>query len=160
MDVCSGDGYFTLPTARLVGTAPVFAVDIDANLLAALHARTKSQEIENVHPICGDARHMAAFLQRSVDIALHMNTFHGVADQEAFASAVRRVLTPDGRFIIVNWYPAPKAETPIAGEPRGPPAELRLSPRSTAALVEPAGFGQRSHIELPPYHYGLIFDRD
>ena len=157
-DVCSGNGYFTLPAAGLVNDAPVYAIDLDATLLAELRSQTVEQGVENIQTIRGDARNVAGLLPDTVDVVLFANTFHGIAEPEAFAAEVKRALAPGGRFIVVNWYPASRDETPVAGEPRGPPGELRLSPQTTAERIEPAGFEQHSLVELPPYHYGLIFD--
>ena len=47
----------------------------------------------------------------------------------------------------------------ILGEPRGPKTELRLSPQQTIAAVEAGGLKLARLIELPPYHYGAIFER-
>ncbi|EFW92369.1 Methyltransferase type 11 [Haladaptatus paucihalophilus DX253] len=126
-DVCSGNGYFTLLAASLVDKTPVFAIDIDATLLAELRSRATEQGLENIQLIHGDARDVVGLLPHIVDIVLLANTFHGIADQEAFANDVKRALASNGRFIIVNWYPASREETPVAGEPRRPPTELRLS---------------------------------
>jgi hypothetical protein len=46
----------------------------------------------------------------------------------------------------------------ILGEPRGPKTELRLSPRQTIASVEPSGMKLVHVLEVPPYHYGAVFE--
>jgi hypothetical protein len=33
-----------------------------------------------------------------------------------------------------------------------------MTPADTAAIVGPAGFKQIHLVDLPPYHYGAIFD--
>jgi hypothetical protein len=50
-------------------------------------------------------------------------------------------------------------ETTILGEPRGPLTELRISPETTVAAVVPGGFRLDRIVELPPYHYGAIFEK-
>jgi predicted methyltransferase len=87
------------------------------------------------------------------------NAFHGVPEPTRLARAVATVLKPGGRFIIVNWHARPRGETTILGEPRGPATELRLTLAATAAAVEPAGFKLSRIVELPPYHYGAIFNK-
>ena len=149
-DVCSGNGYFTLPAATLVDEAAVFAIDLDTTLLAELRSQAREQEVENVRTVRGDARNVADLLPRSVDVALLANTFHGIADKNAFATEIERALASRGRFIVVNWYPHPREETSVTGQSRGPPTDLRQSPQATTDVVEPAGFEQRSFVELPP----------
>ena len=92
-----------------------------------------------------------------VDFVLIANTFHGVPDQTGFAQAVRAVLRPHGLFAVINWHPAGTERTLVLGEPRGPNAEMRMSPDAVAAVVVPAGFQSLEIVELPPYHYGSVF---
>ena len=47
----------------------------------------------------------------------------------------------------------------MLGAERGPPTELRMSPASTQDAVEPAGVHLSPFVELPPYHYGSVFER-
>lgn len=86
-----------------------------------------------------------------IDYVLMANTFHGV-DQTGLARAVHCV------FAIANWYPSKREDTPVLGAPRGPKAEVRMSPQSVAAVVEPGRFRVARIVELPPYHYGAAFE--
>jgi hypothetical protein len=45
------------------------------------------------------------------------------------------------------------------GEARGPKTELRLTPEKTIEAVKMNGLQFLTHIEIPPYHYGAIFER-
>src|SRR5262249_59889367 len=62
-------------------------------------------------------------------------------------------------FVIVNWHKRPREETPILGEPRGPKTELRMSPEETIKSVEEGGLKLKKIVEVPPYHYGVVFTR-
>jgi hypothetical protein len=66
-------------------------------------------------------------------------------------------LKSDGQFAIVNWHKRPRDETPILGEPRGPKTELRMSPEETIKSVEAVGLKFTKMVEIPPYHYGVVF---
>ena len=48
-------------------------------------------------------------------------------------------------------------KTTVLDQPRGPRADVRMTPADTAAAIEPAGLEQVRIIELPPYHYASIF---
>jgi ubiquinone/menaquinone biosynthesis C-methylase UbiE len=154
-DVACGDGYFTVPAADLVDR--VYAVDLDADLLGDLEDRARAAAVDNVEPIQGDARTLPSLLPEPAEMVLFANTLHGVDDGTAFAETVRRALTSDGRLVVVNWHDRPPAETTVLGEPRGPPAALRMSPSATAHAVEPAGFRAADTIDLEPHHYGTVF---
>jgi hypothetical protein len=85
------------------------------------------------------------------------NAFHGVPDRPRLARAVRETLKTNGRFAIVNWHQRSREETVILGEPRGPKTELRLSPEQTIQSVEAGGLKFADLVEIPPYHYGVVF---
>jgi SAM-dependent methyltransferase len=153
VDLCCGDGLFTISAAELV-SGPVYGIDLDGDLLAALEKRKA-----NVETIRGDAMALPDLLPESVDCALLANTFHGVPEKTALAEGVAAVLESDGRFVVVNWVNASPDETPVLGEPRGPPEKLRMTPEETIAAVEPAGFAARETLTVSPHHYGVIFER-
>jgi hypothetical protein len=48
----------------------------------------------------------------------------------------------------------------VLDEPRGPPTQMRMALEQTRVAVEPVGFSLERVVELPPYHYGVIFTRD
>ncbi|WP_144797216.1 class I SAM-dependent methyltransferase [Halorubrum depositum] len=159
-EIGCGNGYFALPAARIADPASVYAVDVDATLLAELEGMANAQGIGNVVPVRGDARDLADLLPEPVDLALLANAFHGIDDRAAFVAGVAAALAADGRFVVVNWRDRPRAETAVDGEPRGPPTELRLGPEETRRAVEAASdLRLAREVDLPPFHYGLVFER-
>ncbi|WP_436902525.1 class I SAM-dependent methyltransferase [Halovenus halobia] len=160
VEIGSGNGYFTLPAARIVAPEPVYALDLDETLLDELESLAAQQEISNARPVHGDARALAEHLPDPVDVALVANTFHGVDDRASVLEQIAAVLAEDGKLLILNWYDSPREQTTVADEPRGPPTELRLSPEETRQIVEEAiDVTLTRQIEIPPYHYGLVFER-
>jgi predicted methyltransferase len=93
------------------------------------------------------------------DLVLIANTFHGVPDKARLATAVTAVLKPGGWFLVVSWHRRPREETIVLGEPRGPWTEMRMTPNDVTAVVKPAGLRLARVVELPPYHYGAIFEK-
>jgi hypothetical protein len=138
----------------------VYALDLDSSLLDEIESLATQQHIENIVPVHGDARSLSESISEAVDVGLIANTFHGVEDHVSFLKEVTTVLAETGRFIIINWRNLPREETTIGGEPRGSPTELRLSPAETTTIVSDAtDLTQTRHVELPPYHYALVFER-
>jgi len=66
---------------------------------------------------------------------------------------------PGGLFIVVNWHVATSGENNVLGQPRGPRKDMRMTPVQVSKLVEPAGLEIIQLVELPPYHYGVIFQK-
>ncbi len=156
LDLCCGDGYFTAPLAKLV-TGKVYALDLDEIMIEMAKAEVAGQGASVRKWIRADARDIAAHLTEKLDYVLMANTFHGVPDQPDLAGAVHSVLAPRGLFAIVNWEARPREQTTVLGQPRGPKTEMRMAPAEVATIVEAHGFKSQAVIELPPYHYGIVF---
>jgi ubiquinone/menaquinone biosynthesis C-methylase UbiE len=157
IDLCAGDGLFTLHIAK--AARRVVAIDIDCTMLAAARYRLHQNGIGNCDFVVGDAYDVNKLARRPADFIFLANAFHGVPDRPRLARAVREALRPGGRFVIVNWHQRAREETPVLGEPRGPRTELRLSPKQTIEAVEAGGLMLARIVELPPYHYGAVFGR-
>ena len=160
VEIGCGNGYFALPAARITDPAPVYALDLDETLLDELTDIADREAIHNVVPIHGDARDLTEHLPTPVDTALIANTFHGVDDVAGLVREVVAALEPGGCFIVVNWVARPRASTTVAGEARGPPMERRLSAGATeTAVFDAADCRVSRRLDLPPYHYALVFER-
>jgi ubiquinone/menaquinone biosynthesis C-methylase UbiE len=156
IDLCSGDGWFTLPIAEVA--RHVTAIDIDAKLLDVARGRLTKNGLVNCDFVAGDAYELAGLVFRQVDLVFMANAFHGVPDRRRLVRAVREILKQDGRFAIVNWHQLPRETTTVLGEPRGPRTELRLSPEQTIIDAEAAGLKFVTLVDVPPYHYGAVFE--
>ena len=157
IDLCCGDGWFTLQIAKVASR--VVAVDIDAELLAVAKLRLAESGLTNSDFVEGNAYDVAKVVSQPADFVFLANAFHGVPERTRLALAVADALKSGSHFAIVNWHARPREETTILGEPRGPATELRITPETTVAAVEPAGFKLVRIVELPPYHYGAIFKK-
>jgi ubiquinone/menaquinone biosynthesis C-methylase UbiE len=158
IDLCSGDGWFTLPLAKIARS--VVAIDIDTALLDAAKMRIDEQDgAANCSFVEADAYNIAKVVRAPVDHVFLANAFHGVPDKPRLARAVHDSLNPGGLFAIVGWHARPRDETTVLGEPRGPATELRMTPDQTIASVEPGGLKFRNRVEVSPYHYGAVFER-
>ena len=154
IDLCSGDGWFTLQIAKVA--RHVSAIDIDPHFLEVARHRLAENGVANCAFIAGDAYDIAK-LAAPADFVFMANAFHGVPDRPRLAKSVGAALKPGGQFAIVNWHKRPREETLILGEPRGPTTELRMSPEETIKSVEAGGLKFSKVVEIPPYHYGAVF---
>jgi ubiquinone/menaquinone biosynthesis C-methylase UbiE len=155
LDLCSGDGWFTLQIAKLA--RHVTAIDIDGKLLDTARVRLAEAGVVNCRFIEADAYEIAKVVSDPVDYVFLANAFHGVPDKVGLSREVRSVLKPGGLFGIVNWHSRPREETMVLGEPRGPATELRIDPLMVRTAVENAGLRLARVIDILPYHYAAIF---
>jgi ubiquinone/menaquinone biosynthesis C-methylase UbiE len=137
----------------------IVAIDIDPAMLDVARDQVTKSGATNCEFVEGDAYEVAKLTCRKVDFVFLANTFHGVADKPRLAQAVGTALKSGGRFSIVNWHQRPREDTVIMTEPRGPKTELRMSPEQTIKSVEAGGLIFVNLVELPPYHYGVTFER-
>lgn len=157
VDLCCGDGLFTVPLALM--SRRVIAIDIDPAMLALARAKVTGTGATNCEFIEGDACAVADLVRRPVDFVLIANTFHGVPDKRRLARGIATILNPSGCFAVINWHRRPREETIVLGQPRGPKTEMRMTPDDVAAVVKLAGLVLAGVIELPPYHYGAVFQK-
>ena len=155
VDLCCGDGLFTAPLCGMASR--VYAIDIDPEMLD--RAKHAFADASNCQFIVGDAMNIQAVVPEPVDYIFLANTFHGVPDKAGLLRAAAVVLKPGGLFGIVNWHRRPREETVVLGQPRGPRTEMRMEPHEVVTAVEPVGLRRSRTVELPPYHYGVIFEK-
>jgi ubiquinone/menaquinone biosynthesis C-methylase UbiE len=158
VDLCCGDGLFTVPLAHIAGS--VYAIDIDSAMLDRARALVGAAGATNCHFVLADAMTFDAVVPEPVDYVFLANTFHGVPDQLRLARAVAAILKPTGQFGVVNWHRRLREETVVLGQPRGPRTEMRIEARDVAVILKPADLLLNRTVELPPYHYGAIFAKE
>ncbi|MER9758490.1 class I SAM-dependent methyltransferase [Mesorhizobium sp. M0138] len=158
LDLCCGDGYFTAPLAKIVD-GRVYALDLDPAMIEMARAEAEQEGVSVLKWIIADAGEISRLIPEKLDLVLIANTLHGVPDQPGLIQAVAKTLRLGGVFAIVNWHPVPREQTTVLGHPRGPKTDMRMPPEAVRAVVEPAGFHLITLIDLPPYHYGMTFER-
>lgn len=160
LDLCCGDGHFTVAMARIVASRRVVAVDIDERLLDAVSERADGAGLGNVETVRCDARELPAHVDGPFDFALLANTLHGADEPAALLDRVREVLGDEARLAVINWRDAPSERTTVLDEPRGPPEALRMTPDETAAAGRAAGYAVVERVELPPHHHAVVLGQD
>src|SRR5882762_8967690 len=145
IDLCSGDGWFTLKIARV------------ARHLEAARFRLADSGATNCDFVAGNAYDLAALVPTKVDFVFLANAFHGVPDPVRLARSVRTALVPGGQFAIVNWHARSRESTTVLREPRRAASELRLTPQRTIERVVAGGLELLRVLELPPYYYAAVF---
>ena len=106
MTVCDlgcGNGYWTLPMARDVGTdGRVLAVDIQREMLQKLRMRSAKLKLKNIEPILSrvnDANLPAA----EIDLLLMVDVYHEFSHPESMLWGIRRSLKPTGVVALLEY---------------------------------------------------------
>lgn len=140
LDISTGGGHVALALARR--DARVTAVDLTPAMLAAAREHLRSEGVNTVSWVVGDAERLP-FLDASFDIVTIRIAPHHYADVGASLREVARVLVPGGRLgLIDNIVPedAHLADAMNDWERRRDPSHVRALPLSEwRALLAAAG---------------------
>lgn len=148
---CGGAGYFTLPTARLVGSrGKVYAVDILKTALEGVLSKAHLDNLLNVEAVWSDIERVGVtkIPAGTLDAALLINIMFQSRKNEHIMQEVHRLLKAEGKLLVVDWKVEPT--------PFGPPQANRLSPQAITTLATKIGFSIVKEFDAGPYHYGLV----
>jgi|GEM_PF-150225 len=147
-DLGCGTGYFTIPASRRV--KKVFALDVQQGMLDILRDKIEEQEISNIEAILSEEACLP-LPDSSVDVLLMGNVFHELEDRNSILNEVKRILTGEGKLVIIDWL---KIEMDF-----GPPVEERLTAEEVVSICKDNGFEVLGQSDAGPYNYLLIFGK-
>ncbi|WP_256686068.1 class I SAM-dependent methyltransferase [Halococcus qingdaonensis] len=134
-DLGSGTGFFTDDVAPHV--SGVYAVDIQE----AMHEYYEEKGVpENVELVTTGVEELP-FEDGSLDAAFSTMTFHEFVSDDALAE-IRRVFTPAGRLVIVDWTATGTGEN-------GPPLDERYTADAAADALRDHGFSIEHQFSRP-----------
>jgi ubiquinone/menaquinone biosynthesis C-methylase UbiE len=132
MDIGCGEGFFTIPAAKLVGEkGVVYAVDVDASSIEKLKHKAAERNLQNLNAKVGEAEE-TVFCEECADIVFYSIVLHDFRDPAKVLHNAKRMLKPAGKLVNLDWKKKPTAF--------GPPVRIRFSEEQAASLIKAAGF--------------------
>lgn len=153
VDFGCGYGTFAIPAARII-QGVVYAIDIDAAMVAETSTKAKAAGLANITALQRDFMADGTGLRdSSADYVMLFNILHAEEPMQLLREAAR-ILSSGGLLGIMHWNYDPTT-------PRGPSMAIRPRPEQCRAWAEQAGFrlDGTGLIQLPPYHYGMVMNR-
>ena len=149
VDMGCGYGTFSIPAARRI-KGVVHAIDIEPDMVQMCKAKAAEAGITNIDCMERDFVTYGTCLPDDiVDFVMLFNILHAENPIQLLNEAFR-ILKPGGKVGVIHWNYDPTT-------PRGPSMEIRPRPEQCQAWVQTAGFQLiRPLIDLPPYHYGMV----
>jgi len=148
-DLGCGDGYFSIPAARIVGqSGKVYALDVSAESISELKAAASAAGLNNIHTTVGEAEN-TLLCNGCVDVVLMANVLHDFNDPVAALKNARLMLKPGGKLADLDWK---KDKDQL----HGPPFAKRFDQEKATALLNQTGFKVMSSALVGPFHYLLI----
>jgi SAM-dependent methyltransferase len=148
-----GYGTFTLPVARRI-SGVIETFDIEPAMVERTRQRAGAAGLQNVRASLRDVmKDGFGCAPESQDACLLFNILHCEGPVRLLAEAAR-VVQPGGWVLAIHWRYDPAT-------PRGPTMDIRPQPEqiigwaAQTELLEMTG----EIIDLPPWHYGLRFQR-
>lgn len=154
-DFGAGSGFFTRAAARAVGgptgsEGVVWAVDINRELLPRIKALSLAEGLHNVEVVHGDIEapkgsHLPA---GEFDAVILANVLFASEHKEAVIAEAARVLTVNGKALIIDWVDS------FGG--MGPHHGHLIDEAKALHWCEAAGLSYVAHVPAGEYHWGFI----
>lgn len=152
VDVGCGYGTFLFPAAKKIkGT--VLGIDIEEEMIICCRKKSSDLRAANVELVTGDISNSAVSLllekySGTVDYISLFNILH-CEEPLRLLNKVSELLSDSGKIGVTHWN--------YGITPRGPSLEIRPKPEQIITWATEAGLSLQKQIDLPPYHFGLLF---
>jgi ubiquinone/menaquinone biosynthesis C-methylase UbiE len=144
-DIGCGDGFFSLPAARIVGRhGRVYGVDTDGEALGDLRLRADEEGLGNLTLTAGRAETFVP-CEGCADLVFFGIDLHDFQDPGAVLAKARTIIKTAGLLADLDWRDEPMDI--------GPPPDIRFSVQKASEMIERAGFTLEAVRESGPMHY-------
>ncbi len=148
VDIGSGDGYFSIPAARIVGPkGKVIAIDIDDDAIMRLKKQSEDEGLSQISAEAGSAEETVV-CENCADFVFFGIDLHDFVDPAKAIRNAKRMLRPGGLLIDLDWKTEPT--------PFGPPLKRRFAIDKASQLIRSEGFNIKSVADEGPYHYIIV----
>jgi len=149
LDIGCGYGNFLIPAARMV-SGSVTGFDIEQDMVNICNKKVLAENLHNVKLYCGDISDISYQnnIKEQFDFICLFNILH-CENPIYLLTLANSLLTSTGKIGVIHW----KREN----TPRGPSMSIRPSPENIIDWSSEANLELIKSMELPPYHFGLVF---
>ena len=148
MDIGCGQGFFTIPAARIVGdSGKIYASDISQTNINKLREKVTSAGLTNVILETVKAEELK-LCYACADIIFFGIVLHDFENPLKVLANAHYMLKPKGRLANLDWKKEPMEF--------GPPLNIRFSEEKAKHLIESGGFKVQLLKESGLYHYIVV----
>ena len=148
-DLGAGTGVFTLPLARAVGpSGKVYAIDVDAGLLAIVSEKAKAEGITSIQSIV--AGETDPKLPEPVDLLFICDTMHHLPNQAEYVKQFAKLLRPGGRVAIIDFT---EGKWPAGHE------SFTITPAQVDTWMQAAGFTRSATHTFLATNFFPVYER-
>jgi len=148
VDIGCGEGFFTLPAARIVGPqGRIHAIDSSSESMAVLKQKAQAAGLNNIQLTVKEAE-VSVLCTACADFIFLGIVLHDFYDPAKVLLNACQMLKPQGRLANLDWKKEPMK--------LGPPVEKRFEVAAASALLRQAGFKVEKSQDCGPYTYLII----
>jgi ubiquinone/menaquinone biosynthesis C-methylase UbiE len=152
VDLGCGEGFFTLPAARIVGaTGQIHALDANPAATATLRERIIQEGLSNINIETGRGEE-TVLCRECADIVFLGIVLHDFESPDKVLANAYLMTRPGGRLVNLDWKKEPL--------PLGPPEHIKFSPDRAAEMIRQAGFHIIETRDSGQYHYQVTAVKD
>jgi len=153
LDIGCGYGTFLIPESRIIKYIAV-GIDIDGEMIKKCKEKIEKENITKINLLQGDIANQDTIsklklISASFDYITLFNILH-CEEPISLLKNTYSLLSNNGTVGVIHW----KYEK----TPRGPSMDIRPKPEQIIEWAKSVGFFLDKQIDLPPFHYGLIFN--
>ena len=149
-DIGAGSGYHSALLSKMVGNGKVFAVDVEPEMIAYLHARIKRENLSRIVPVLSTEKNVP-LPENAIDLILLVDVYHEFSYPYEMALSMFTVLKPGGKLVLVEFR-AEDATVPIK-------TIHKLSEAQAIKELKIAGFTFEKNITNLPWQHFLVFTK-
>jgi len=150
-DIGAGSGYHVFKMAPMAAKGHIYAVDIQDEMLEAIQAKKKTENVQNVITIKGSSKSVN-LLEGSIDKILMVDVYHELEHPIEMMASIKRALRPDGKFFLIEYR----------GEDDSVPIKELHKMTEAQAIKEMEATGMRleANIDNLPWQHCMIFVKE
>ncbi len=153
-DFGAGAGFFTIPTARLVGEkGKVYAIDIQQSMLDLIKSKADLEHLLNIETVWSNLEEAGgSHLKDGIaDFVVIANILFQAENKVMLFEEAHRILKAQGRLSVVEWDEGKFSA--------GPPSAMRIPKKIAIGLAQQSRFHLDREFEAGSHHYGLMFKK-
>ncbi len=151
-DFGCGNGYYSVPLAKMIPQGNVYALDVVKETLEAVISAAKLENIENIETIHCNLEILGAskLKDESIDLVLMRNILFQSEKKAEMIKEAKRILKPAGQLVLLEWIP---------NASMAPKEGWLISKEEAQKLIETEGMSLNKELVMDNQHYGLVFKK-
>lgn len=147
-DFGAGAGHYTRAALnKLEGSGAVYALDALSSSLDSL-MRDAWKMNARLYALRADLNEHIPLKNGLLNAGIAANVLHQISNRPRFVEEIRRVMTPSGEVLVVDWMSSFKNMGPV-------PSSV-LTPSEAAGLFKDAGFSVGEMLPAGAHHFAFI----